>query len=226
MRSYFTRPFQHLLVHLFTRPLAVAAFVAGFAGAVQAQTPSAAPSFEESAAQRAEEHARIRLERDILNQRSVAKEADCYQQFAVSACLSQVRAKRRISLIELKRQEVALHDAERLQRSERALQARQERRAAHAQVQSEQALQPPSSPAQPKLRAAKNTANAAQATAERAANHATKQARQARKVGAEAAQQQQYEDKQQAAIARRQSRADQQAQSTKPLAQPLPAPTR
>lgn len=49
------------------------------------------------------------------------EEAACYDLFAVMDCLKEIRVKRRASLNELRRQELQIHDAERMQQGEAQL---------------------------------------------------------------------------------------------------------
>lgn len=65
----------------------------------------------------AAEHARIRRERTEALARFQARDAQCYQLFAVSDCLAEVRTERRLLLAELRRQEISLNDAKRKRRA-------------------------------------------------------------------------------------------------------------
>ncbi len=78
----------------------------------------AQPSTPDTVAARdAAEHARIRQERAEALARFQAQDAQCYQRFAVTDCLSEVRVQRRLLLAELKRQEISLNDAQRKRRA-------------------------------------------------------------------------------------------------------------
>lgn len=71
------------------------------------QSSSYSPEFD------ARERARIAVERQQTMERHGKEEADCYQRFAVNDCLSGVRKRRRVSLEELRRQELILNDERR-----------------------------------------------------------------------------------------------------------------
>lgn len=62
--------------------------------------------------------ARIKDEQAQIRSRAATEEAACYQRFAVNDCLQAVRARQRQALGELRREEVALNDAERRKKSE------------------------------------------------------------------------------------------------------------
>lgn len=65
----------------------------------------------------ARERERIEQERRQQDARFAAEEAACYQRFAVNDCLREVRARRRAVFEDLRRQDIALNDAERRSRS-------------------------------------------------------------------------------------------------------------
>ncbi len=70
------------------------------------------------------EQARIDKEREALEAQYASQEADCYKRFAVNDCLREVRAGKRVSTETLRRQEIALNEAQRQTRDlERAKQA-------------------------------------------------------------------------------------------------------
>lgn len=180
------------------------------------------------ALQRKAEHERINAERAALQKNVAVEEAACYQNFVVNACLADLRAKRRLALTELKRQELILNDAERKERAEAALKGVEERKAAQAK-KLEEATNKPKVP--PVIKAPRSAASAAadearaqDAASRRQADNAQKQAQHANKVAAEGAKQKQYEAKLQEAEKRQKSRAEKAAQGTKPVGQPLPAP--
>ena len=86
--------------------------------AVVSLIAGAQPSVPDTAASRdAAEHGRIRQEREQALARFQAQDAQCYQRFAVSDCLADVRAERRLLLAELRRQEISLNDAQRKRRA-------------------------------------------------------------------------------------------------------------
>ncbi len=90
------------------------------------------------------ERARIMAERKALAERYVAEEKACTNRFAVTACVDDVRARRREALAPLRERELQLDEAERRQRA-------QERRQAIAQREAEAASRPPAPP-EPKAR--------------------------------------------------------------------------
>ena len=110
--------------------------LAGFAWAIAAL---AQPVQDPGAAVVPDANARIEATRlresAILN----TQEAQCYQRFAVNACLSDVQARRRALLAELQRQETALHELERQQKGDeqvqRANQKAMDKRAADLNAQ-------------------------------------------------------------------------------------------
>lgn len=85
------------------------------------------PSFE------AAERARISAERNQAESEFAAQEKACYAKFAVNDCIDAARAQRRNVLADLRRQEVALSDAERRRRATdrvREIEAKQAEQAA------------------------------------------------------------------------------------------------
>ena len=203
------------------------------AGAGAQVSPASSPtaSTAPSAAQLREvEHARINAERAEVQKRTAVAEAACYQNFVVTSCLAAARAERRKVLSDLKRQEVALNDAERRERAEREVQSLQERTAAQEQKLQEAQANPRPMPV-PKLprsaaSAAADAARAQEAAAGRAAANASKQSEHASRVAAEAANEKQYQEKLLAAEKRRKGREEKASKVTKPAAQPLPEPGR
>lgn len=65
----------------------------------------------------ARERGRIEQERRQQEARFAAEEAACYQRFAVNDCLREVRVRRRAVFEDLRRQDIALNDAERRRRA-------------------------------------------------------------------------------------------------------------
>ena len=59
------------------------------------------------------ERASIAAERQLLVERYAREERECLQRFAVSACLDDVRSRRRAALAPLRARELQLDDAER-----------------------------------------------------------------------------------------------------------------
>ncbi|HEY8047884.1 MAG TPA: hypothetical protein VIE63_01830 [Ramlibacter sp.] len=69
------------------------------------------------------ERARLKAERQKVEAQFAAEEKTCYRKFAVNDCLATARAKRRTAVDDLRRQEIALNDAE---RKRKAAERRQE----------------------------------------------------------------------------------------------------
>lgn len=65
----------------------------------------------------AAERKRIAAEREVVEQRFRAQQAECSQRFAVNACLESARQARREALTPLRQQELLLADADRRQRA-------------------------------------------------------------------------------------------------------------
>jgi colicin import membrane protein len=63
------------------------------------------------------------------------QEKACYQRFAVNDCLQAARTQRRTGLAELRREEIALNDAERQRKAAERLKSQEERAAERAQSQ-------------------------------------------------------------------------------------------
>lgn len=82
---------------------------------VRAEVPAttAAPSDASRQRQRQLEHAQLQSERDAIQARLLAQEADCYQRFAVTACLHQARSAARAQDTALLHQQHLIDDAER-----------------------------------------------------------------------------------------------------------------
>lgn len=62
------------------------------------------------------ERARLAAQRQDMDERVKARQAECYQRFVVESCLSAIRAERRKEDEDIKRQEAAMNDIERKQR--------------------------------------------------------------------------------------------------------------
>lgn len=78
----------------------------------------------------AAEHARIDAERQRIEKRFAEEEAACFQKFAVNDCRDASRARRRVDMADLRRQEIALNDAERKRKGAEQLQRMEEAAAA------------------------------------------------------------------------------------------------
>lgn len=85
-----------------------------------------------------------------------AQEALCYQNFAVNRCLKRVQSQRTVMLRELKRQETALHDAERKQQGIAAMARIQEKAQEKTEKDAQAALDASNDAAQDRLQAQKD----------------------------------------------------------------------
>ncbi len=119
------------------------------------------------------ERAAVAAERQRLEARFAAEEAQCRERFAVTACIDDVRQRRRIALAAPRAQELAQDDADRMQRaqSRREAVARKQKQAAERPVvEPERArelrLPPPPAPlAEPRVPAAPSADEAARRAA-------------------------------------------------------------
>ncbi len=185
----------------------------------------------------ATEQARIASERQRIEQRFADEEAACFQKFAVTDCRDASRARRRADMADLRRQEIALNDAERkrkgaeqLQRMEQSAAAKDQppvaagiatpRAASSAPVRTRTTPEPrtPHDPA-----AVAQTQAARKAAAENKVRKAQQeQAARAQKAAAAADAPARYTQKQQEAADHKAAVAKRNAAKTKPKAAPLP----
>lgn len=82
----------------------------------------AQPVLEHGASVAPDAYARIEVVRSRETALLNTQEAQCYQRFAVNACLTDVQTRRRALLADLRRQESALHDLERAQKGNEQVQ--------------------------------------------------------------------------------------------------------
>jgi len=94
---------------------------------------------------------RIESERRQVQTDSQNAEAQCYERFAVNACLSEVSANRRMQLAQLKKRELAVRDAQRAERTLEQLQRLDEKQQDQAERLRELANRVPEPHAPPKL---------------------------------------------------------------------------
>lgn len=177
----------------------------------------------------ARERVRIEAERGQALERYGGEEADCYQRFAVNDCLREVRKRRRVSLEELRRQEIILNDAQRA-----AMVAEQQRRVEERQAEREGAAAQAQREAFEKARAEREQAS--RVRQERQAERAQTPTSGAsapvpggtRQPGSEAArraeQQRAYEARQKQAEERRRQHDKQQREQGPANSKPLPVP--
>lgn len=172
------------------------------------------------------ERGRIQAERKAIEARSTTEQTACYQKFAVNDCIGASRAVRRTALADLRRQEVALNDAERKRKGTLQIQRMEQRES--ADTQEKEAKRRERSKTQTVTR---------EATAERKQHEAVtpKTPRSPRDpaagrkspaaVEAAAAEERdRFRRKQEEAAAHRAQTIQRQAERKKPLAKPLPEP--
>nr|WP_315192290.1 hypothetical protein [uncultured Albidiferax sp.] len=186
----------------------------------------------------AAEQARIDAERKRIEQRFAEEEAACFQKFAVNACRDESRARRRVDMADLRRQEIALNDAERKRKGAEQLQRMEQAAAAKdgppvavgTATPRTKASAPVRTPAEP--RKPYDAADAAQAQAARKATAESKarkaqeeQAARARRAAEAADEPARYAKKLQEAADHKAAIDKRNAARTKPKAAPLPEPT-
>ncbi len=97
---------------LATCAAAAYALTAALIPTAAAIAPNAPNSADAADALQLAERGRIQAEREMTQIQFAAKEAQCYQTFAVNDCLSRVRHARRDILADLRRQDLVLNSAE------------------------------------------------------------------------------------------------------------------
>jgi hypothetical protein len=121
----------------------------------------------------AAERARLKAGREKAESEFRSEEQACYRKFAVNDCLSAARAKRRTAIDDLRRQEIALNDAERKRKAAERRQAIEEREQAQRQ-RGQDAQAKPAPEADREVRAngrAADRAAQAASSARKAADH-------------------------------------------------------
>ena len=103
--------------------------------------------------QRNTERDRLVAERQVLVERDAAEERACRERFVVTACMDELRVRRRALLAPLRERELALDDAERRQRASDRAAARLARPQPHSAA-SAAAGKAPAEPEDERLRAA------------------------------------------------------------------------
>ncbi|WP_298827656.1 hypothetical protein [uncultured Piscinibacter sp.] len=91
---------------------------------------TAAPAAPETRTEDSVERARIARERDQAAAQFEQRKRECMQQFAVTACVDEARATHRQTLLQLRREEGVLDEAQRKQRAQQRLRAIEEKRRA------------------------------------------------------------------------------------------------
>ena len=186
--------------------------------------PAAAQAPQEDADARA----RIGAQRAQAEARYAQEERACYGKFAVNDCLNEAKVRRRSVLADLRREEIALNDAERKRRGAERLQQLEERNSAQKQQEAvDQRARVLAEQQQREQRAAEKAAERGQAEARRAAEpkpaQPARQAAEPKKPDA-AANTQSYEIMQQQALQHMQRTEERGAEIKKTAAQPLPVP--
>jgi colicin import membrane protein len=187
----------------------------------------------------ASEHARIASERQQIEKRFADEEAGCFQKFAVNDCRDASRARRRVDMADLRRQEISLNDAERkrkgaeqLQRMEQSAAAKDEPPAAVGTATPRSAAPGPvraRTPTEPRkpydpTEAAKAQAARKTLAENKARNYQEDQATRARRAAAVAAANEpaRYAQKLQEAANHKAETVQRNAAKSKPKAAPLP----
>jgi hypothetical protein len=111
------------------RPLRSLRILASFAFGIWVFTTAHAQDDASVAAERA----RLKAGREKAEAEFRAQEQACYRKFAVNDCLSAARAKRRTAVDDLRRQEIALNDAERKRKAAERRQAIEDKAQAQRQ---------------------------------------------------------------------------------------------
>jgi colicin import membrane protein len=183
----------------------------------------------------AAEQARIASERQRIEQRFADEEVACFQRFAVTDCRDASRARRRVDMADLRRQEIALNDAERKRKGAEQLLRMEQSAAAIDQppvaagtttprsaVSAPVRIRVPTEP-RPRPDAAEAAQAARKATAENKLRSAQQeQAARARRAAAAADAPARYTQKQQEAADHKAAIVQRNAARTKPRAAPLP----
>lgn len=170
------------------------------------------------------ERSRIQSERTREESLNVKEEAACYAKFAVTNCLGQVRVRRREALDKLRRQEVALNDAERKQKAlEQIERIKENSSAQRLEEEAVRRLEAREAQQEREDRAAEKAAASGKAkSGQPAASSATKPIEQGRTADDAAKEQQQYNDKLREAQEHRASREKINKEKAGTSSKPLP----
>ena len=189
----------------------------------------------------AAEHARIRAERQQIEQRFADEEVACFKKFAVNDCRDASRARRRAEMADLRRQEIALNDAERKRKGAEQLQRMEQSAVAKDQppvavgtatprgtAPAPARIHAPTEPRKPydPAEAAKVQASRKAALDNKARKHQEDQAGRARRAAAATAANEpaRYAQKLQDAADHKAGTAERNAAKTKTKSAPLPEP--
>lgn len=183
------------------------------------------------------ERARIAAERSRINARFATEERACHQRFAVNDCLKTNRVWQRAQLDDLRRQEIALNDAERQRKGAEQLQKLDEKQRAHELDQANRTITLPPEPkapppahggklprtAEPKLPDTAKIEQHQEAMRRKQEQHAADNARRAAQAANAPVEEQRNADRQREA-AEYKARALERNARKPSTAQPLPAP--
>ncbi len=213
------QPPHHLSLPVFIRSLALAWLCLPVA--TWAQEPNDVSS----------ERARIVAERTRVEAAFRAEEKACYGKFAVNDCVKAAKARRRVVIADLRRQEVTLNDAERRRRAAEHLRELEERAAkAPPQAKTPPAAKVPATPQQPRSNsyaesASKETSRQSSSAAKQEGERerrAKKDADQTARANAAAENRRKYAERIAEAEERRAKLDKRLADRKKPAAKPLP----
>lgn len=123
------------------------------------------PALADEAQDTAAERARIAAERSRVEAAFQAEQKACYRKFAVTGCIDEAQARRRAQLADLRRQEIALNDAERKARSADRMRALEQKQAEEARRQADAAAKGQAERASREQRAQEKAAKAQAAAA-------------------------------------------------------------
>jgi hypothetical protein len=174
------------------------------------------------------ERARIDAARKRVEQRYAAEHKECNALFRVTDCVNEAKARRRVELADLRRQEIALNDADRKARAAAKQKELEERDAAARKAQAEAAQQPARPRQEPRAKAPEADPaklQRAPSIETRIREHEAAQERARKERAAEAVEKRAaYEKRQQDAAAHRAKVEKRLAERKKPAASDLPPP--
>ncbi len=189
----------------------------------------------ENAPGAAAERTRLATERAQVQAAFTDQEKACYGKFGVTDCLAAAKARRRQTLADLRRQEIALNDAERKRKAAERQQLLDERlvaekerlnkeranQAGQQQGREERAAQKAAAQASNEAAAPGNAAKREERVRQKLADRKAAQARRSKDAEKSDAQ---HEQRQKDAQKRRDNLSKRLAERKKPAAQPLPVP--
>ena len=123
------------------------------------------PALADEAQDPAVERARIAAERSRVEAAFQTEQKACYRKFAVTGCIDEAQARRGAQLADLRRQEIALNDAERKARSADRMRALEQKQAEESRRQADAAAKGQAERASREQRAQEKAAKAQAAAA-------------------------------------------------------------